>query len=120
MSETHHLIKRARETAEESQRVRAEARRLVQTSRELQHWTARVQGRAVGAANSTFSFNRFSNCLLGLLPSSEFARLAPMLQGIAFTAKQVLHRASQAVENVYFPVGGLLSARISMQDGKTI
>src|SRR3954465_2879450 len=120
MDETHELIKRARRSAEEARRVGAETKRLVRTSREIQHWTARVQGRVAGESGAFFSFNRRSNCLLGLLPTAEFERLTPMLHGVAFTRKQLLYRANSAIEYVCFPISGLLSATIGMKDGGSI
>ncbi|HEY2759754.1 MAG TPA: Crp/Fnr family transcriptional regulator [Pirellulales bacterium] len=118
MDETRHLIERARRVAEEAQRVAAETKQLVRSSRELQQWTARVQ--SGGADAGYISFNHFSNRLLSLLPPAEFARLAPLLQGVVLTTKQILHHTQTVFEYVYFPIGGLLSAMIVMQDGDTI
>jgi CRP-like cAMP-binding protein len=120
MDETHDLIERARRSAEEARRVGAETKRLVRTSREIQHWTARVQGRVAGESGAFFSFNRRSNCLLALLPASEFERLAPFLRGVALTRKQLLYRANSQIDYVYFPISGLLSAAIVMKDGGSI
>ena len=120
MDDTHDLIERARRTAEEARRIAAETKRLVQTSREIQKYTARVQGRVAGEAATFFSFDRLSNRLLALLPSAEFERLAPLLQGATFYRKQVLHRPNAAIEYVYFPISGLLSASIALHDGGSI
>jgi CRP-like cAMP-binding protein len=120
MDETRRLIERAQRSAEEAQRVAAETKRLVRTSREIQHWTARVQGRVAGESAAFLSFNRHSNRLLALLPSSEFERLAPQLHGVTFASKQILQRANSPIEYVYFPISGLLSAMIVMRDGNTI
>jgi CRP-like cAMP-binding protein len=119
MDETHDLLKRAQRSVEEAQRVGAETRRLVQTSREIQHWTARVQGRVAGEIKS-FSFDRTSNRLLALLPPADFEGLVPLLQGVVFTRKQVVHRANSKIEYVYFPISGLLSAMLSMDGGDSI
>lgn len=120
MDETRDLIERARRIAEEARRVGAETRQLVQASRQLQRYTARVQGRVAGEATTSFSFDRDSNRLLALLPSVEFERLAPMLDGVAFKRKQILHRTNSTIEYVYFPVSGLLSANIKLKEGGTI
>lgn len=120
MDDTRHLLERARRSAEEGRLVAADSRRLIQTSRALKEWTARVQGYSRAAAGKTLSFNRFSNRLLGLLPTADFDQLAPLLQAVVFAPRQVLHRANRDIDFVYFPVSGLLSATLSMQDGRAI
>jgi hypothetical protein len=120
MDDTRRLIERARRSAQEARLVAAETRRLVRTSREIQTWTARVQGRIEGQTGSSFRFSRDSNRLLGLLPLKEFERLTPLLQGVALAAKVVLHRANRPVDYLYFPISGLLSATVTMQDGSAI
>jgi CRP-like cAMP-binding protein len=120
MDETRELIERAGRTTDEAHRVAAETRQLIKTSRQLQTYTARVLGRVAGEAGTAFSFDHFSNRLLALLTSAEFERLAPMLQGVTFSRRQILHRANYPIEYVYFPVSGLLSAAITLQDGGTI
>ena len=120
MDETRRLIERARRSAEEARRVSAETQQIVRTSREIQHWTSRVQGRFASQAESQVSFHRNSNSLLGLLPKTDFERLAPQLQGVHFSPRQILHRANQPVDYVYFPISGLLSATVVMNDGGAI
>jgi CRP-like cAMP-binding protein len=120
MDELRRLIERARRSAEEARHVAAETRRLVRTSRQIQDWTGRVQGRVAGEAAKLALFSQRCNRLLALLPAADFQRLAPHLQGVAFSSKQVLHRANSAIDYVYFPVSGLLSATICMRDGDAI
>jgi CRP-like cAMP-binding protein len=120
MDETRHLLERARRSAEQGQLVAADSRRLIQTSRELKEWTARVQGRLKGETGTLISFNRRSNRLLGLLPMAEFEHLAPLFQAVAFTSRQLLHRANREIDYVYFPICGLLSATLTMHDGAVI
>lgn len=79
---------------------------LVTTSRDIQHWTARVQGRIKGEAGAVISFHRGSNRLLGLLPARELNHLATKLQAVQFSPREVLHRAHKPIEYVYFPIRG--------------
>jgi CRP-like cAMP-binding protein len=120
MEETRQLLERARRSAEQGRLVAANSRRLIQTSRELQEWTTRVQGRYRGQTGGTLSFNRRSNRLLGLMVEAEFARMAPQLQAIAYAPRQLLHRANRDIDYVYFPISGLLSATITMHSGSAI
>jgi CRP-like cAMP-binding protein len=120
MDETRHLLERARRSAEQGRLIAADSRRLIQTSRELKEWTARVQGRLKGETGTLISFNRRSNRLLGLLPTAEFNQLAPQFQAVAFAPRQLLHRANREIDYVYFPICGLLSATLTMHDGAAI
>ena len=46
---------------------------------------------------------RPKNQLLASLPADEFARLAPHLQTVPVSLKQVLHRCGEAIDSVYLP-----------------
>lgn len=120
MEDSRKLLEHARRSAEEARRVSEVTARLLRKSREIQHWKARVQGRVPGKSESEISFHSQSDQLLGLLPTAEFERLAPLLQGIRFRPRQVLQHANEAIESVYFPLSGLLSAMIVMRDGSSI
>lgn len=120
MDETRRLIERARRNAEEAQRAAAETRRIVQTSQELKQWTARVQQGIGGRQAESRPITRISNRLLGLVPPPEFARLALHLRAVSFSRKQILHHAGLPAEYVYFPVRGLLSAGLCLDDGTVI
>jgi CRP-like cAMP-binding protein len=120
MDDTHSLFERAGRSAEEARRVSDQTRRLVRTSREIQLWAARVQGRIAGMIESHPAFDSRRNFLLGSLPSPEFQRLMPLLQQVHFKTKQVLYHARSTIDHVYFPVSGLLSTVLLMRDGGSI
>jgi CRP-like cAMP-binding protein len=61
-----------------------------------------------------------SNRLLARLPPSVYARLLASLQGVPLPFKQVLYQAYAAIDYVYFPIRGVISAMTIMEDGKAI
>jgi len=46
------------------------------------------------------------NLLLAALPLEDYARLAPALEVVPLTLKDVLHKPGEPLEHVYFPGGG--------------
>src|SRR5260370_11510758 len=62
------------------------------------------------------SNTRTGNYLLDALPPESFERLQPHLEPVAL----VLKARVQSVENLYFPVSGLISVVATMKDGATI
>jgi CRP-like cAMP-binding protein len=60
------------------------------------------------------------NRLLNLLPSSEYARLQPMLQKTNLKVSQVLYEPRGPIEQLYFPISCVLSAVTIMAGGDII
>src|SRR5205085_5335722 len=61
-----------------------------------------------------------ANRLLARLPPGEFQRLSPLLHPIALRPKQGLSKVGDALEFVYFPLSGIISAMAVMKDGRAI
>jgi len=61
-----------------------------------------------------------SNLLLAALPAAEYARVLPSLQPVAARVRQVLHRAGEPVEHVYFPGDGFCSELAVLADGTMV
>jgi len=117
MTEMRKLLLEAEQAAQRARDAGADSRRIISESREIQQWTARVQGRLAAGANSYLTFERKSNWLLALLPRAEFEPLASQLEGVQFRPDQVLYRAGGPIDHVFFPVTGVLSVVVSMDDG---
>src|SRR5687767_3802775 len=60
------------------------------------------------------------NRLLGLLPQQELARLLPQMTRVSLTRKQVLHKAGEPIQQIYFPNDGVCSMTTVMSDGRMV
>lgn len=60
------------------------------------------------------------NALLAALPGPDYDRVAPALDIIPLTLKDVLHRAGEPIEQVYFPGGGFCSVLTVLEDGTMV
>jgi CRP-like cAMP-binding protein len=60
------------------------------------------------------------NRLLAALPPADFDLLMPDLEVVALHQDEVLSRAGDQIEHVFFPHSGAVSLMISMADGKTV
>jgi CRP-like cAMP-binding protein len=60
------------------------------------------------------------NHLLLSLPQDEFTRLAPKLEPVELTFRQILAPATKPTEHVYFPQAGMVSLVKPMQDGALV
>jgi CRP-like cAMP-binding protein len=60
------------------------------------------------------------NRLLAALPPAAFDLLMPDLEVVALHQDEVLSRAGDEIEHVFFPHSGAVSLMISMADGKTV
>ena len=47
--------------------------------------------------------------LRAALPADEYGQLLPVLEAVSVSLKQVLHKAGEPIEHVYFPGGGFVS-----------
>lgn len=61
-----------------------------------------------------------SNKLLAALPRTDFQVLAPQLTTLQFAQGIVLYEAGKEVDDVYFPLSGMISLVVVMRDGKAI
>src|SRR3954470_2861586 len=57
------------------------------------------------------------NALLAALPSPDYDRIASTLKIIPLKLKDVLHKAGEPIEHVYFPGGGFCSVLTVLEDG---
>jgi CRP-like cAMP-binding protein len=60
------------------------------------------------------------NRILAALPPSEFAALAESLAPVDLVLGETLHRAGEAVDHLYFPEIGFISALAVLSDGNPI
>jgi CRP-like cAMP-binding protein len=60
------------------------------------------------------------NRLLAALPPAEYARLAPHLETVALTLKQVLYAPDAPITHVYFPTEGVVSLVHGTAGGQTV
>src|SRR6266404_9467727 len=61
-----------------------------------------------------------SNKLLAALPRTDFQLLAPYLTRPQLAEGTVLHEPGGEVDEVYFPLSGMISLVVVMSDGKAI
>jgi CRP-like cAMP-binding protein len=69
---------------------------------------------------SSVELDPLSNKLLARLPRNDFNLLAPHLISGSFAQGTVLAEAGDEVDQVYFPLSGMISLVIVMRDGKAI
>lgn len=60
------------------------------------------------------------NRILGALPPTEFALLAPRLTRVELTLGQLLHRAAEPIDYLYFVETGFISALTVLSDGQPL
>lgn len=63
---------------------------------------------------------KVENRLLQLLPRDEYRRLAPLLDSVMLTSKQVLYEPGAPIAHVYFPNSGVLSWLSVLSNGNTV
>src|ERR1700720_2275963 len=61
-----------------------------------------------------------SNTLLAVLPRSDLQLILPHLTSVQFAQGAVLCEAGVEVDQVYFPLAGMVSLVVVMRDGKAI
>jgi CRP-like cAMP-binding protein len=61
-----------------------------------------------------------NNMLLARLPQQEYQRLLPLLRHVTLEFKHVLNEPHSSIEQVHFPIWGVVSAVTVMQDGDSI
>src|SRR4051794_14257335 len=59
------------------------------------------------------------NLLLTALPADVMARLKPFCQTVDLKGGTILHRPSQEIKEVYFPITSLISVTVTMNEGRT-
>jgi CRP-like cAMP-binding protein len=67
--------------------------------------------------NPTLERDQRTNRLLTLLSADDYDRLRPHLTKSGWENKQMLYGASRPIEQVYFPIDGVASLVLTMQDG---
>jgi CRP-like cAMP-binding protein len=75
-------------------------------------------------ARASAKFPRFAsrpkNRLLAVLPQADFDRIQPELKTVPIRVRQVLHKADEPLEHIYFPNGGVASVTTVLSDGTTV
>jgi CRP-like cAMP-binding protein len=64
-------------------------------------------------------FSRSKNQLLATLPDDEYQHLAPYLEVIPLSNKQVLHTPLEQIQYAYFPIQATISVLVVMEDAGT-
>jgi CRP-like cAMP-binding protein len=60
------------------------------------------------------------NRILDLLSAEEFNRLAPHCEAVSLAYKQTVYRSGDALNTVLFPVSGMLSYLVVLEEGREI
>ncbi len=60
------------------------------------------------------------NQLLAALPDAEYQRLVPYLESVSLPLKQVLHKAGESIEYVYFPHRAIVSLIATPEKGSKV
>ncbi len=61
-----------------------------------------------------------ANRLLAALPDAEYQRLVPHLERVPLPLKQVLHKAGESIEYVYFPDRAIVSLISTPEEGSNV
>ena len=68
----------------------------------------------------SFSSPQAVNQLLAALPDAEYQRLVPYLESVSLPLKQVLHKAGESIEYVYFPHRAIVSLIATPEKGSKV
>jgi CRP-like cAMP-binding protein len=60
------------------------------------------------------------NSILAALLATEYKRLRPKLERVTLTRGEIIYRADQNIEEVYFPEEAVIAMVDSMNDGRTV
>lgn len=60
------------------------------------------------------------NSILAALLATEYKRLKPKLEQVTLTRGEIIYRADQNIEDVYFPGEAVIAMVDSMNDGRTV
>jgi CRP-like cAMP-binding protein len=60
------------------------------------------------------------NLLLAALPPADYHRIAPTLNVVSLTLKDMLHKPGEPIREVYFPGGGFCSVLTVLEDGRMV
>jgi CRP-like cAMP-binding protein len=60
------------------------------------------------------------NLLLAALPAAEYKRVVQSLDSVPLKLKDIIHRAGDPIEYVYFPGGGFCSMLAVLKDGRMV
>jgi CRP-like cAMP-binding protein len=63
---------------------------------------------------------QLANRLLAALPDAEYQRLVPHLERVPLSFKQVLHKAGESIEYVYFPHRAIVSLISTPEEGSMV
>jgi CRP-like cAMP-binding protein len=69
---------------------------------------------------ATTGISGLRNRLLVRLPEAEYDRLVPLFEPVTLAPKQLLHQINHPLMHVYFPLRGMFSLMIFMEDGKQV
>jgi len=60
------------------------------------------------------------NRLLALLPPDDYRRISRRMQPVSLPLRQTIYKVRAAIDSVYFPTSGFISAMTVMEDGAAI
>jgi CRP-like cAMP-binding protein len=100
-----------------SHELAAETRRLIAERRQIQKQYQRILEDWPVPTGTPASHDRPGNLLLALMSPRDLQRIRKKLELVDFRADELLHSMHSAVEHVYFPTTGVLSARTIMANG---
>src|SRR5208283_4436200 len=69
---------------------------------------------------SPYGGNPASNSILAGLLATEYKRLLPKLEYVLLKRGEIVYRADQRIEAVYFPEDAVIAMIDSMDDGRTV
>jgi CRP-like cAMP-binding protein len=71
------------------------------------------------ARRQSVPISRPENRLLAALPKRDFDLLTARMDVVSFAVRDVVYRPNGPVDHVYFPLSGLLSMVVTLEDGAT-
>lgn len=82
--------------------------------------TARFVAAGKGATMTNRHGAQSQNLVLGALPASELSLLLPQLKSVTLNQGTVLQEIGEPIQYVYFPISGMISFLVIMDDGKGV
>jgi CRP-like cAMP-binding protein len=81
---------------------------------------AEARADAVEGGASTAPSHALRNQILAQLPATEFATIVQDAEEVSFVGRQLLFEPGDAIDRVYFPLTGMVSLVIVLEDGTTV
>src|ERR1700733_6169612 len=99
-------------------------RRCASTSRKQEKLatvpTAMTRSRKTATQPALFPDIHVGNSILTALLATEYKRLRPKLEHVTLTSGEIIYRADQNIERVYFPEEAVIAMVDRTNDGRTV